>query len=92
MSEIVCTLEAPFDAASPPKILVWEPSDDIEIGFGGAILRLGPDNTRLACSIVVFSALGARAAEAQRGATCSPERSCSAPLLKNFKTDHAVYR
>jgi LmbE family N-acetylglucosaminyl deacetylase len=44
-------------------------SDDIEIGCGGSILRLAGENPNNVFHWVVFSALDARAAEAERGAT-----------------------
>ena len=43
-------------------------SDDIEIGCGGSILRLAEDYPNCKFHWVVFSAEGARAAEAQRAA------------------------
>ena len=43
-------------------------SDDIEIGCGGTILRLINDNPECRIRWVVFSALGIRKDEAQRGA------------------------
>jgi LmbE family N-acetylglucosaminyl deacetylase len=43
-------------------------SDDIEIGCGGAILRLIQDYPGVAFHWVVFSAIGVRKAEAQRAA------------------------
>ena len=41
-------------------------SDDIEIGCGGAILRLAAEHPDCVFHWVVFSAVGDRAAEAQR--------------------------
>jgi LmbE family N-acetylglucosaminyl deacetylase len=60
-------------------------SDDIEIGCGGAILRLVEQYPACKFYWVVFSAIGVRKAEAQRGAelfagTARLERS----LLKDF--------
>ena len=43
-------------------------SDDIEIGCGGSILRLAGENPNSVFHWVVFSALDARAAEAERAA------------------------
>ena len=62
-------LNLPDDAASPLKILcLGAHSDDIEIGCGGTILRLAQEYTGCVFHWVVFSALGVRAAEAQRAA------------------------
>src|SRR6266851_5183914 len=43
-------------------------SDDIEIGCGGTILRLTEEHPNCVFHWVVFSAIGARAAEAQYAA------------------------
>jgi LmbE family N-acetylglucosaminyl deacetylase len=43
-------------------------SDDIEIGCGGAILRLAQDDPEVRFHWVVFSAIGPRKAEAERAA------------------------
>lgn len=59
-------------------------SDDIEIGCGGAILRLAeqyPDST---FHWVVFSANGVRAAEAQSAALRFAGTRLAGPLLKTF--------
>jgi LmbE family N-acetylglucosaminyl deacetylase len=60
-------------------------SDDIEIGCGGAILRLAADHPECVFHWVVFSAIDARAAEAQRGAVqfVDPSR-LKGPILKTF--------
>jgi LmbE family N-acetylglucosaminyl deacetylase len=60
-------------------------SDDIEIGCGGTILRLVEEHPCCAIHWVVFSALGEREAEAQRGAAlfAGPAR-LRGPLLKRF--------
>jgi LmbE family N-acetylglucosaminyl deacetylase len=44
-------------------------SDDIEIGCGGSILRLGAEYDRLEFHWVVFSAIGVRASEAKQAVT-----------------------
>jgi LmbE family N-acetylglucosaminyl deacetylase len=76
----------PFDAASRPKILcLGAHSDDIEIGCGGAILRLAQQYPNGLFHWVVFSALGARAAEAQRGAALFAGENVQPPLLKEFQ-------
>ena len=60
-------------------------SDDIEIGCGGAILKLGQDYPDCVFHWVVFSANGRRAAEAQRAAAqfVDPLR-LKGPILKTF--------
>jgi LmbE family N-acetylglucosaminyl deacetylase len=60
-------------------------SDDIEIGCGGAILRLGVENPDCVFHWVVFSAIGARAAEARHAAAqfVDPLR-LKGPILKTF--------
>lgn len=81
------SLNLPFDAASPLKILcLGAHSDDIEIGCGGAILRFARQYPNCVFHWVVFSALGVRAAEAQRGATLfAGENALQALLLKEFQ-------
>ena len=80
------SLNLPFDAASSPKILcLGAHSDDIEIGCGAAILRLARQYPNCLIHWVVFSALGVRAAEAQRGATLFAGRNVQEPLLKEFQ-------
>jgi LmbE family N-acetylglucosaminyl deacetylase len=60
-------------------------SDDIEIGCGGAILRLAEQYPHCDFHWVVFSALGPRLAEAKRAAESfvAPPR-LKGPLLKSF--------
>ena len=60
-------------------------SDDIEIGCGGAILRLGVEHPDCVFHWVVFSAIGARAAEARHAAAqfVDPLR-LKGPVLKTF--------
>lgn len=61
-------------------------SDDIEIGCGGAILRLAAERPDCVFHWVVFSAVGARAAEAQRSAAQFVEASrLKGPMLKTFR-------
>jgi len=81
------SLNLPFDAASPLKILcLGAHSDDIEIGCGGAILRFARQYPNCVFHWVVFSALGVRAAEAQRGATLfAGKNALEALLLKEFQ-------
>ena len=60
-------------------------SDDIEIGCGGTILRLAAERPDCVFHWVVFSAIGARAAEAQQSATQFVEASrLRGPILKTF--------
>jgi len=60
-------------------------SDDIEIGCGGSILRLAAEHPDCVFHWVVFSAIGNRAAEAQRAASrfVDPSR-LKGPILKTF--------
>lgn len=60
-------------------------SDDIEIGCGGTILRLAAERPDCVFHWVVFSAIGARAAEAQQSAAQFVEASrLRGPILKTF--------
>jgi len=53
----------------PPRLLfLGAHSDDIEIGCGGAVLRLGAEHPRAAVCWVVFGASAERAAEARGSA------------------------
>jgi len=81
------SLNLPFDLASRPKILcLGAHSDDIEIGCGGAILRLAQQYPNCSFHWVVFSALGVRALEAQRAATLfAGENIDQGPVLKEFQ-------
>jgi LmbE family N-acetylglucosaminyl deacetylase len=80
------SLNLPFDVSSCPKILcLGAHSDDIELGCGGAILRLAQQYPNCLFHWVVFSALGVRAAEAQRGATLFAGRNVQETLLKEFQ-------
>ena len=67
-------------------------SDDIEIGCGGAILRLFLEHQNCVFHWVVFSAIGERAAEAQRAATqfVDPSR-LRGPILKTFRDGFMPY-
>jgi LmbE family N-acetylglucosaminyl deacetylase len=81
------SLSLPFDAKSPLNILcLGAHSDDIEIGCGGTILRLANQFPNCVLHWVVFSALGVRAAEAQRAATLfAGTNAIRGPLLKTFQ-------
>ncbi len=73
-------------AASPLKILcLGAHSDDIEIGCGGTILRLGQEHPGCVFHWVVFSATGVRKEEAHRGAQLFTASGIKAPLLKEFR-------
>ncbi len=80
-------LNFPYNATAPLNILcLGAHSDDIEIGCGGAILRLLQDYPGCVLHWVVFSAIGVRAAEAERAAELFAGTSIAAgPLLKTFK-------
>jgi LmbE family N-acetylglucosaminyl deacetylase len=61
-------------------------SDDIEIGCGGTILHLSEHYPNCAIHWVVFSALGVRAAEAEKSAALFAGKSmASGPVLKRFQ-------
>jgi LmbE family N-acetylglucosaminyl deacetylase len=81
------SLKLPFDAASPFKVLcLGAHSDDIEIGCGGTILRLATQYKNCVFHWVVFSAIGVRAAEAQRAAELfAGKTALRGPLLKAFQ-------
>lgn len=60
-------------------------SDDIEIGCGGTVLRLGEEYPSCVFHWVVFSAIGVREAEARRGAALFVRpASLKTPVLKAF--------
>jgi LmbE family N-acetylglucosaminyl deacetylase len=60
-------------------------SDDIEIGCGGTILRLGEQYPASVFHWVVFSAIGVRGEEARRAASLFVEPTAlRGPLLKTF--------
>jgi LmbE family N-acetylglucosaminyl deacetylase len=72
---------------SPLQILcLGAHSDDIEIGCGGTILRLARQFPDCVFHWVVFSAVGARAAEAERAATLFVgSNTINGLLLKAFR-------
>jgi LmbE family N-acetylglucosaminyl deacetylase len=80
-------LSLPCDPAFPLNILcLGAHSDDIEIGCGGAILRLAGQYPNAVFHWVVFSAIGVRAAEAQRAAELFVGKTAlKGPLLKEYK-------
>jgi len=76
------------DAAHPLNILcLGAHSDDIEIGCGGTILRLATQYPDCVFHWIVFSALGVRAAEAQRSAAlfAAGTNAIRGPQMKNFQ-------
>ena len=66
-------------------------SDDIEIGCGGTILQLAQEYPDCIFHWVVFSAIGVRAAEAQRGAELFGGSRLKEPILKSFKDGFMPY-
>jgi LmbE family N-acetylglucosaminyl deacetylase len=77
-------VDAPSDA--PLRILcLGAHSDDIEIGCGGAILRLAEQYPNCRFHWVVFSAAGVRREEAARAAALFGGRRVQGPLIKGFR-------
>jgi len=66
-------------------------SDDIEIGCGGTILRLLEQHPDLEIYWVVFSAVGVREAEAQRGGDLFAGPRLKKRLFKDFKDGFMPY-
>jgi LmbE family N-acetylglucosaminyl deacetylase len=60
-------------------------SDDIEIGCGGSVLRLREQYPNCVFYWVVFSAIGVREAEAQRGAELFAGNRSEGVVLKSFR-------
>jgi len=60
-------------------------SDDIEIGCGGTILRLAQQHPDSTFHWIVFSTIGIREAEAQRGANLFAGNNLRGPILKSFQ-------
>jgi LmbE family N-acetylglucosaminyl deacetylase len=60
-------------------------SDDIEIGCGGAILRLAEEYPHCEFHWVVFSAIGTRELEARNAAKMFAGTRLKGPTLKSFK-------
>ena len=81
------SLRLPFENTSSPNILcLGAHADDVEIGCGGTILRLAKEYPKCIFNWVVFSAEGARIAEAQRAARLfAGTNALNGPLLKNFR-------
>jgi LmbE family N-acetylglucosaminyl deacetylase len=67
-------------------------ADDIEIGCGGTILKLGEEYPDSLFHWIVFSATSVRAAEAQRAAAdfVEPQR-LKGPILKKFRDGFLPY-
>src|SRR5882757_4040587 len=76
-----------LDSASPLRVLcLGAHSDDIEIGCGGTILRLLEAYPGCVFHWVVFSAIGARKSEAQRGAeSFAGSQHLVLTVLKEFR-------
>jgi LmbE family N-acetylglucosaminyl deacetylase len=81
---IQLNLHARQDAAL--KVLcLGSHSDDIEIGCGGTLLRLAEQYPNASFSWVVFNAIGARRAEAERGLTSFiPKNRVAGAWFKEF--------
>ena len=81
------------DGGTPLKVLcLGAHSDDIEIGCGGTVLRLGRENPNTCFTWVVFSSDQERAAEARRSAdsflACVPDRTV---LVEGFRDGYFPY-
>jgi LmbE family N-acetylglucosaminyl deacetylase len=80
------------DPAGPLKILCLGcHSDDIEIGCGGTILRLAEMYPQCEIHWVVFSAIGDRQAEAQRGAERFAGKHLRGPRLQSFRDGYMPF-
>jgi len=80
----VHSLKLPWPPSSPLNVLcLGAHSDDIEIGCGGTVLRLADQYPHCVFHWVVFSAAGARAAEAERSAA----RFVGGPTLRTTIRD-----
>jgi LmbE family N-acetylglucosaminyl deacetylase len=66
-------------------------SDDIEIGCGGAILRLAAEHPECAIHWVVFSAKGVREEEARRAADLFAGTRLQGPRLQSFPDGFLPY-
>jgi LmbE family N-acetylglucosaminyl deacetylase len=76
----------------PPVILcLGAHSDDIEIGCGGAILRLCAENPACEIHWVVFSAEGIRASEARASAHAFAGHQLKSLVLKPFRDGFLPY-
>jgi LmbE family N-acetylglucosaminyl deacetylase len=79
-------LRFPQDRTAGLKILcLGAHSDDIEIGCGGALLRLAQENPNCEFHWVVFTAQGVRADEARKAAELFGGSALRGPYLKPFK-------
>jgi len=73
-------------SSGPLKILcIGAHSDDIEIGCGGAILRLAEEYPGCEFYWAVFNAVGVREAEARRAAGLFAGSRLKGPILKGFE-------
>src|ERR1700722_11847206 len=81
-----------FQKKGPLQVLcLGAHSDDIEIGCGGALLQLQKSYPELKFRWVVFTAAGARAREAQKGAELFTRASEREVLLKEFRDGFLPY-
>jgi LmbE family N-acetylglucosaminyl deacetylase len=86
-------LKLASEGARPLDVLcLGSHSDDIEIGCGGAILHLADQYSGSRFHWVVFSALGAREAEARRAAELFAGPGLKGPLLKTFPDGFMPYQ
>jgi LmbE family N-acetylglucosaminyl deacetylase len=83
-----------FDSISPEPLRVLclgAHADDIEIGCGGAVLRLAEEHPGCTFDWVVFSAIGNREAEARCGASLFAGAGLRGPMLKQFRDGYMPF-
>jgi len=81
-----------LSSQAPQILCLGAHSDDIEIGCGGTILRLAEEYPGCTFHWVVFNAIGAREAEARRGADLFVGAEClKALLLETFDDGFMQY-
>jgi LmbE family N-acetylglucosaminyl deacetylase len=80
-----------LDTDEPAILCLGAHSDDIEIGCGGTLLRLAQEYPACTLHWVVFSAIGAREAEARRGAELFAGSRLKTHVRKTFQDGFMPY-